>query len=108
MNSLGDWWWLRSPYSNNGNKARQGNNSGGNMNNNNVNNENDAVRPDLPQKPETSAYVCAVRAGAKEYCSHFPRRENKHIPSEEADAEVFVSLSQPLYREGLRLAAERG
>lgn len=48
------WWWLRSPNPNNGNEARLGNNDGGNVNNNNVNNENNAVRPDLPHKPETS------------------------------------------------------
>ena len=42
-----------------------GDNGGGNYNINNANN-NWAIRPDLPQAPETCRQVSAVRAGAKE------------------------------------------
>ena len=47
-----DWWWLRSPYSNNDNNAGFVNNNG-NVNNNNVNNENVGVSPAPSGSPET-------------------------------------------------------
>lgn len=42
-------WWLRSPGNNTNNAANVNNNGYVNRNGNNVNNNNDAVVPDLPQ-----------------------------------------------------------
>ena len=55
--------WLRSP--NNDNNANVGIPGGGNDNNDNVNTPNNAVRPDLPELPETRRQAPAVRAQGK-------------------------------------------
>ncbi|MDL2238421.1 hypothetical protein LJC56_11465 [Christensenellaceae bacterium OttesenSCG-928-K19] len=75
---------MRSPGNNNNNAAVVNNNGSVNATGNNVNNDN-GIRPDLPQQPETRIHAGAVRAGAKEPHSRPVRlcREDKHMPPEE-------------------------
>jgi hypothetical protein len=55
-------WWLRSPGNNDNNAADVNDDGNVNSNGNNVNNGSLAVRPDLPQLPETRLYAEAVSA----------------------------------------------
>ena len=54
-------WWLRSPGNNTNNAAVVNNDGTVNVNGNNVNNNN-AVRPAIPQSPETCTQAHTVRA----------------------------------------------
>lgn len=65
VRSYGAWWWLRSPYSGNGDEAWQGTYSGGRMYYTNVYIDYDAVRPALSLNLTSVLFTSRAAEGGK-------------------------------------------
>lgn len=75
-----------------------------------MNNDNNAVRPDLPHKPETCVHVYTVRAEVKEpYSRPSGNWVDKHMPPAIVDARLPQSFRafMPRRHEATRLAAHK-